>query len=53
VNGRSGISPGMPIRLHKAFGGDAETWLRLQAAYDLARAMRHFAYLVAFGMKRT
>ncbi len=41
VNGRSGISPVMAIRLHKAFGGGAETWYRLQAAYDLARAMEH------------
>lgn len=40
VNGRSGISPSMAIRLDKAFGGGAETWLRLQAAYDLAQAMR-------------
>lgn len=41
VNGRSGISPEMAIRLDKAFGGGAETWFRLQAAYDLAQAMRH------------
>lgn len=41
VNGRSGISPEMAIRLDKAFGGGAETWFRLQAAYDLARAMQH------------
>jgi addiction module HigA family antidote len=41
VNGRAGISPEMAIRLDKAFGGGAETWYRLQAAYDLARAMRH------------
>ena len=40
VNGRSGISPAMAIRLDKAFGGGAETWLRLQAAYDLAQAER-------------
>ena len=39
VNGRAGISPEMTIRLDKAFGGGAETWYRLQAAYDLARAM--------------
>ena len=31
----------MAIRLDKAFGGGADTWLRLQAAYDLAQAMRH------------
>lgn len=41
VNGRSGISPVMAIRLDKAFGGGADTWYRLQAAYDLAQAMRH------------
>ncbi len=40
VNGRSGISPQMAIRLDKAFGGGANTWYRLQAAYDLAQAMR-------------
>ncbi len=41
VNCRAGISPEMAIRLDKAFGGGAETWYRLQAAYDLAQAMRH------------
>ena len=40
VNGRAGISPEMAIRLDKAFGGGAETWYRLQAAHDLARAMK-------------
>jgi addiction module HigA family antidote len=41
VNGKSGISPEMAIRLDKAFGGGAETWLRLQMAYDLAQARQH------------
>ena len=41
VNCHSGISPEMAIRLDKAFGGGAETWFRLQAADDLAQAMRH------------
>ncbi|MGB2930928.1 MAG: HigA family addiction module antitoxin [Methyloceanibacter sp.] len=40
LNGHSGISPEMAIRLHKAFGGGADTWFRLQAAYDLAQAMK-------------
>lgn len=40
INGHSAISAGMAIRLDKAFGGGAETWLRLQAAYDLAQALR-------------
>jgi addiction module HigA family antidote len=41
VNGKAAISPEMAIRLHKAFGGGADTWLRLQAAYDLAQAEKH------------
>jgi len=38
IHGQAGVSPEMAIRLDKAFGGGAETWLRLQAAYDLAQA---------------
>ena len=38
VSGKSGISSEMAIRLDKAFGGGAKTWLRLQMAYDLAQA---------------
>lgn len=40
VNGRAGISPEMAIRLDKAFGGGASTWYQMQAAYDMAQAMR-------------
>ena len=40
VNGHAGISPEMAIRFDKAFGGGASTWYRLQAAYDLAQAMK-------------
>ncbi|MDE0095911.1 MAG: HigA family addiction module antitoxin [Gammaproteobacteria bacterium] len=40
VNCHAGISPQLAIRLDKAFGGDAYTWLRLQAAYELAQAMK-------------
>ncbi len=41
VNGKSAISPEMAIRLSKAFGSSAETWLRMQCAYDLAQARKH------------
>ncbi len=41
VNGKSGVSPQMAIRLSKAFGGSAEVWLGLQMDYDLARAENH------------
>jgi addiction module HigA family antidote len=37
VNVRRGISPEMAIRLSKAFGGSAESWLIQQAQYDLAQ----------------
>jgi addiction module HigA family antidote len=40
VNGISGISPEMAIRLSKAFGGSPEVWLGMQMRYDLAQAMR-------------
>ncbi len=40
VNGHSGISAEMAIRFDKAFGGGADTWYRLQTAYDLAQAMK-------------
>lgn len=40
VNGKSGISPEMAIRLDKAFGGTAEAWLALQCAFDLAQARK-------------
>ena len=38
LNGHSGISPEMALRLEKAFGSTAETWLRMQVAYDLWQA---------------
>ncbi|MBF0482043.1 MAG: HigA family addiction module antidote protein [Desulfovibrionaceae bacterium] len=38
LNGRSGVSPEMAIRLSKAFGSTPETWLRLQLQCDLAKA---------------
>jgi len=40
LNGRFGISPEMAIRLSKAFGGSAESWLIQQAQYDLWQVMQ-------------
>jgi len=37
LNGKSGISPEMAVRLSKAFGSSPELWLGLQSDYDLAR----------------
>ncbi len=39
VNGKSGVSAEMAIRLSKAFGSTPEVWVRMQAAFDLAQAM--------------
>ena len=41
VNERAGISPEMAIRLSKAFGSTAETWLQMQLNYDLAQAKKN------------
>ena len=38
VNGRARISTDMAVRLAKAFGSTTGTWIRLQAAFDVARA---------------
>jgi len=35
LNGRSGISPEMALRLSKVFGRSPEGWLKLQIQYDL------------------
>jgi addiction module HigA family antidote len=37
LNGHSGISPEMAVRLSKAFGGSVESWLSQQMRYDLAQ----------------
>jgi len=37
LNGRSGISPEMAVRLSLAFGTTAESWLNQQTHYDLWR----------------
>lgn len=40
VNGRSGISPEMAVRLSKVFGGTPAVWLKMQMDYDLAQIER-------------
>lgn len=41
LNGKAGLSADMAIRFEKAFGIQAETLMRMQAAYDLAQARLH------------
>ena len=41
INGRAGVSADMAIRLEKAGWSNADQWMRLQAAYELAQARQH------------
>jgi len=45
LNGRSGISPEMAIRLAKAFDTTPESWLNQQMQYDLWEAEQHMKKL--------
>lgn len=38
LNGRAALSPEMALRLADALGGSAESWLHIQADYDLWQA---------------
>jgi len=38
IAGRASVTPEMAIRLEKALGSTADTWLRMQMNYDLAQA---------------
>ena len=40
LNGKSGISSEMALRLSQAFGSSPELWLGLQMDYDLAQLRR-------------
>lgn len=40
LNGRAAISPDMALRFADALGGSAETWLHMQANYDLWQAQQ-------------
>ena len=38
LNGRAGVSAEMAVRLAAALGGSAESWLHMQASFDLWQA---------------
>lgn len=40
INGRAAVSADMALRLAAALGGSAESWLTMQAAYDLWHAAK-------------
>ena len=41
LNGKSGISPEMAVRLSIAFNTSSESWLNQQSQYDLWQAEQH------------
>lgn len=41
INGHAAISPEMALRLEKIGWSTAESWLRMQLAYDLAQARKN------------
>ena len=38
LNGKSGVSPEMAVRLSTVLGGSPESWLSLQGSFDLHKA---------------
>jgi addiction module HigA family antidote len=47
LNGRNGISADMAVRLAAALGGSAESWLHIQAQYDLAASEKALKKIVS------
>ena len=47
LNGKAAISAGMAVRLAKALGGSAASWLHMQANFDLWRAERTLKHATA------
>jgi antitoxin HigA-1 len=45
LNGRSGVTAVMALRLSKAFGSTPEHWLQMQLVYDLWQAKRRLKRL--------
>ena len=46
IAGRSSVTPEMAIRLEKALGVTADTWLKMQMNYDLARMRQRASGIV-------
>lgn len=47
LNGRNGVSADMAVRLTAALGGSAESWLHMQAQYDLAASEKALKKVIA------
>jgi len=51
INGQSAISPEMALRLETVIGSTADTWMRMQAAYEVAQ-VRGRTKEITRGLKR-
>ena len=47
LNGKNGVSADMAMRLAAALGGSAESWLHMQAQYDLAASEKALKKVLA------
>ena len=47
LNGKNGVSSDMAVRLAAALGGSAESWLNVQAQYDLAASEKALKKVIA------
>ena len=47
LNGKNGVSADMAVRLTAALGGSAESWLHMQAQYDLAASEKSLKKVIA------
>jgi antitoxin HigA-1 len=47
LNGKAGISADMALRLSAALGGSAQSWLHMQANYDLWNAQKSLNKIVS------
>ena len=41
ITGRSPVTPEIAVRLEKAIGSTADTWLRMRMNYDLSQIRKH------------
>ena len=42
INSKAAITPNIALRIEKAFGGNADFWLRIQRGYDLMEEQVRF-----------
>jgi addiction module HigA family antidote len=51
ITGRSSLTPEMALRLEKAIGSTADTWLQMQTNYDLAQIRKRSAEIRVMRME--